>query len=111
MRFAKYITGFVILFLLTAFTLFHKHTRHYTNVADPAGTIEIHDNQYACYNSREYYLILVDSTLTIDDYSEHGDMNDTNYQPDDLLSQKLSKVDMLRAEEFMASFAWDSLED
>jgi hypothetical protein len=110
MRFAKYVTCLVILFLLTAFTLFPKR-KHHGNVADPAGTIEIHDNQYACYNSIEYYLILVDSTLTIDDYSEHADMNDTNYNPKDLLDEKLSKEQMIRAQEFMASFPWDSLQD
>jgi len=107
MRFAKYIPGLVVVFLLTAFTVQHK----YRKPGEPGGTIEIHDNQYACYNSTEYYLILVDSSLVIDNYSEHGDMNDTNYNPDDLLNEKLSKEDMLRAQDFMASFPWDSLED
>jgi len=111
MRFAKFIAGLVMIFLLTAFTLLHTRIKPHDKVGDPVGTIEIHDNQYACYNSTEYYLILVDSTLTIDEYSEHGDMNDSNYNPDDLLSEKLSKEQMLRAEEFMANFLWDSLQD
>lgn len=93
-----------------AFTVLPRHNKH-CQTEDIFGTIEIHDNQYACYNSTEYYLILVDSTLTIDNYSEHGDMDDTNYNPADLLDEKLTKDQMLKAQEFMAGFAWDSLQD
>lgn len=69
--------------------------------------IEIHDNQYGCYVSREYYL--QDSTLTVDDYNEEGELHDSKYQNKDLLSRKLSAIQIQKEKEFMSHFPWDSL--
>jgi hypothetical protein len=69
--------------------------------------IEIHDNQYDCYNSMEYYL--TSNSLYIDNYSEHGDMYDANYKPEALLDKVLSKSEMQKVKYFIAHFPYDSL--
>jgi len=69
--------------------------------------IEIHDNQYGCYQSREYYL--QDSVLTIDDYDEEGAIHDSKYKNKDLLNRKLSEAEIRKEINFMASFPLDSL--
>ena len=69
--------------------------------------IEIHDNQYDCYNSMEYYL--TNTTLCIKNYSEHGDMYDSSYIPEALLDKSLSKSEIQKVEYFMTHFFYDSL--
>jgi hypothetical protein len=69
--------------------------------------IEIHDNQYDCYNSMEYSI--TDSTIYIDNYAEEGDMYDSNYTPAALLDRKLSKTQRQTFANFMNHFPFDSL--
>ncbi len=70
-------------------------------------TIEIHDNQYDCYNSTEY--TLTDSTIHIDNYAEEGNMYDSGYTPKALLDKKLSKTKRHLLADFMEHFPFDSL--
>ena len=55
-------------------------------------SIIIHDNQYACYNSTEYFII--DSTISVYGYSEEGDMYDSGYTDEVYLDTTLSKTQM-----------------
>jgi len=73
----------------------------------PRETIEIHDNQYACYNSMQYFII--DSSFSIGNYSEEGDIYDSGYTQEELLDTILSKTRMRIFENFMAHFPFDSL--
>jgi hypothetical protein len=72
-------------------------------------SIEIHDNQYACYNSTEYFII--DSTISIYGYSEEGEMYDSGYTDEVYLDTTLSKTQLHTLYYFMEHFPFDSLKD
>lgn len=69
--------------------------------------ITIHDNQYDCVNSMEYFI--TDSTIYIDNYSEEGAMYDSGYSPAPLLDKKLSKSKREMLQNFMEHFPFDSI--
>jgi len=69
--------------------------------------ITIHDNQYDCVNSMEYFI--TDSTIYIDNFSEEGEMYDSGYSPAPLLDKKLSKSKRQMLQNFMQHFPFDSL--
>jgi hypothetical protein len=70
-------------------------------------SITIHDNQYDCYNSMEYSIC--DTAIYIDNYSEHGDMYDSNYTPLIELDTTLSTTQIHALGFFMEHFPYDSL--
>jgi hypothetical protein len=70
-------------------------------------SIEIHDNQYACYNSMQYFII--DSSFSIGNYSEEGDMYDSGYTQEELLDTILTKTQIHIINRFIEHFPFDSL--
>jgi hypothetical protein len=70
-------------------------------------SITIHDNQYSCINSMEYFII--DSSLSIGYYSEEGDLYDSGYIQDELVDTVLTKTQIHAIDYFMKHFPFDSL--
>jgi hypothetical protein len=72
-------------------------------------SIVIHDNQYACYNSTEYFII--DSSISVYVYSEEGDMYDSGYTDEVYLDTMLSNTQIHSLNYFMEHFQFDSLKE
>lgn len=98
----KYIINTIIFIMSISFTSGNQlKAQHIPN------SIEIHDNQYSCVNSMEYFII--DTSLSIGYYSEEGDLYDSGYIQDELVDTVLTKTQIHKIDYFMQHFPFDSL--
>ncbi len=93
----RYIINTFIFIVSFSFTYGNKAEAQHTS-----NSIEIHDNQYACYNSMIYFII--DSTFSIGNYSEEGDMYDSGYTQEEYLDTLLSNNQLHAFDNFMKHF-------
>lgn len=70
-------------------------------------SIEIHNNQYSCCSSQEYYI--EGDKLTVCYFSEHGSMYEERYQPDTLLRKRLSSIELKRFDFLLDHFPFERL--